>query len=119
MKTEIRVALSICLCVLVALIMLKALLFIGSNMGPPSDKKAARRYLQEHVHEFEKSVADKLLNLDVLSEQEALQFMATSSDSVWYFIGENKSVPDDVIIKGYDAMPLDNKRLQPRFSADA
>ena len=109
MKTEIRVALSISLCVLVALFMLKALLFIGSNMGPPSNKRIARRYLKEHDQKFEKSVTDKLLNLEVLSEQEALQFMATDSDSVWYFIGENKSVSDDVIIKGYDAMPLDNK----------
>ena len=108
-KKEIRVALAICICVLVTAFMRKALIFIGSNMGPPSNKRSAQRYLQEHMQKFEKSVADKFLNLDVLSEQEVLQFMATDSDSVWYFIGENKSVSDDTIIKGYDAMPSDNK----------
>ena len=99
-KMNYTIALGLCICI----VSIRALYFIGRNMGPPNDKNIADRYLRENSAEFDPNAVARLLNLEHLSGRDVLMFMSADCDSVWYLVGENKSVSDEQIIKGYDLM---------------
>ncbi len=78
-------------------------------MGPPDTSKEVRRYLQRNQLGLADECVDRLLNLGLLSDDEALRFMATENGGIWYFVGKNPSVSDGVMIKGYNMLTDEGK----------
>ena len=78
-------------------------------MGPPDTSREVRRYLQRNQLGLADECVDRLLNLGLLSDDEALRFMATENGGIWYFVGKNPSVSDGVMIKGYNMLTDEGK----------
>ena len=97
------------ICILFGIILFKVLYYIGSNMGPPDTSREVRRYLQRNQLGLADECVDRLLNLGLLSDDEALRFMATENGGIWYFVGKNPSVSDGVMIKGYNMLTDEGK----------
>lgn len=108
-KVELKVSLFVGITVLIGVVAFKSLFLIGSNMGPPNNRKEALRYLGARPSEFDERSVTRLINLEELTDAEVMRFLAAESDAVWYFIGENMSVSDAAIIEGYNKMSMENK----------
>ncbi len=99
-----KALLLLCLSAVMALITVSAIYLVGLRMGPPNDRRAACRYICDHCPDVSVDARTRLLNLDLLTRHEVLIFMKMECESVWYFVGENKSVSDSEMIRGYDLM---------------
>ena len=108
-KIELKVSLFVGITALIGVVAFKLLFLIGSNMGPPNNRKEALRYLSARPSEFDERSVTRLVNLADLTDAEVMRFLSAESDAVWYFIGENMSVSDAAIIEGYDKMSMENK----------
>lgn len=111
-EQKFRLLFSICILfgiILFNIILFKVLYYIGSNMGPPNTSREVRRYLQRNQLGLADECVDRLLNFGLLSDDEALRFMATENGGIWDFVGENPSVSDDVMIKGYNMLTDEGK----------
>lgn len=108
-EIEWKVSLFVGITALIGVVAFKLLFLLGSNMGPPNNRKEALRYLSARPSEFDERSAVRLVNLAELTDTEVMRFLSTESDAVWYFIGENMSVSDAAIIEGYDKMSMANK----------
>ena len=97
------------ICILFGIILFEVLYYIGSNMGPPDTSREVRRYLQSNQSGLADECVDRLLNFGLLSDDEALRFMATENGGIWYFVGKNPSVSDGVMIKGYNMLTDEGK----------
>lgn len=97
------------ICILFGIILFEVLYYIGSNMGPPDTSREVRRYLQRNQSGLADECVDRLLNFGLLSDDEALRFMATENSGIWYFVGKNPSVSDGVMIKGYNMLTDEGK----------
>ncbi len=104
-----KISIIVGICCILTFIFIKRLYYAGLNMGPPGTRREVRRYLQRNQLGLADECVDRLLNLGLLSDDEALRFMLTENEGIWFFIGENLSVSDDVMIKGYNMLTDEGK----------
>lgn len=95
--------------ILLAVISIKALYYIGMNMGPPNDRKEALEYLRRNSLGLSDDCLNRLLNLGSLTDDEVLRFMTAENEGIWFLVGENLSVSDDAILKGYNVLTEEGK----------
>jgi len=106
------------ICPIIVCVSVKALYCIGLNMGPPSYRGEALSFLRRNSLEIEDDCFKRLVNLDSLNDDEVLRFMAMENEGIWFLIGENLSVSDDIMIKGYSMLSAEGKenfRAQWRY----
>ena len=104
-----KISIIVGICCILTFIFIKRLYYAGLNMGPPTYRGKALRFLRRNSSGFNEDCLNRLLNLGLLTNDEVLRFMLTENEGIWFLIGENLSVSDDVMIKGYNMLTDEGK----------
>ena len=62
-------------------------------MGPPDTSREVRRYLQRNQSGLADECVDRLLNFGLLSDDEALRFMATENGEYGILLARTRRSP--------------------------
>jgi len=92
-KVELKVSLFVGITALIGVVAFKSLFLIGSNMGPPNNRKEALRYLGARPSEFDERSVTRLINLEELTDAEVMRFCQSFMTELYRHIGADTDVP--------------------------